>query len=255
MVEVTRLAEVIHEVAGVAAAPPASGTAIPPVVLAGATVNTTAYLRDGPGAHFAVVGSALPGQPLDLVARSADGGWYQLAGGSWIAAFRVENAPAALPEAAVMLRASTPSPIPLPSPTAVPPFRLAAVSSVCTPEVQRRFAVLGYTRWHMDPSGYSSFHPHALVSVSLLCPADQPGGVMVFRAGQRKVDTAVWAATMKMAQAVMQVAWPEFSSWFMEQSVEALAQGEHDATVTHGGTTVRFSRNREATAITFWRAP
>ena len=56
------------------------------------TVNDTANLRAEPSTRALVVGGAQPGQVLELVARDASGKWYQLADGSWIAAFLVEEA-------------------------------------------------------------------------------------------------------------------------------------------------------------------
>ncbi len=48
--------------------------ATPQLVVAGAAVN----LRSGPGTSFAVVGGAEARAAFDLLARSADGGWWQI---------------------------------------------------------------------------------------------------------------------------------------------------------------------------------
>lgn len=56
-----------------------------------------ANLRSGPGTTYSVVGSVRAGQALAIVARNAQGDWYQLASGAWIAAFLVSNAPSAAP--------------------------------------------------------------------------------------------------------------------------------------------------------------
>lgn len=88
-------------------APPISGT----------SVNRNANLRAGPGVTYAIVGQAAKGQSIQLTAKSADGRWYQVDSGAWIAAFLVDNAPA-LPVASV-----TPTPLPAtptPTPTLTP---------------------------------------------------------------------------------------------------------------------------------------
>jgi hypothetical protein len=58
------------------------------------TVNITANLRSGPGVLFEIVGQAGLGQPVTVVAVSADGAWYLLDNGAWIAVGLVDNAPA-----------------------------------------------------------------------------------------------------------------------------------------------------------------
>ncbi len=60
-------------------------------------VSEEANLRAGPGTEYERLGSAAPGERLDLIARNPAGDWYQLANGAWIAAFLVEGAPAGLP--------------------------------------------------------------------------------------------------------------------------------------------------------------
>lgn len=60
-----------------------------PQPLAGA-VNNSANLRTGPGTSYAVAGKAQAGDAASVVGRSADGEWYKLAGGEWIAAFLVD---------------------------------------------------------------------------------------------------------------------------------------------------------------------
>jgi hypothetical protein len=59
------------------------------------SANRDANLRGGPGTDYSVVGSVDTGQGLTVAARNADGSWFQLEGGAWIAAFLVDNAPAA----------------------------------------------------------------------------------------------------------------------------------------------------------------
>ena len=59
-----------------------------------ATANSNANLRGGPGTGYAVVGAIQAGDALEITARNASGDWLQLASGTWIAAFLVDNAPA-----------------------------------------------------------------------------------------------------------------------------------------------------------------
>jgi uncharacterized protein YraI len=54
------------------------------------TVNRTSNLRAGPGTNHAIIGRATPGQSVTVVGANDGGGWYQLAGGEWIAAFLVD---------------------------------------------------------------------------------------------------------------------------------------------------------------------
>lgn len=61
----------------------------------------TANLRAGPGTEFERVGGVQAGDALRLVGRLADGSWYQLENGAWIAAFLVEAPAAELPVVAV----------------------------------------------------------------------------------------------------------------------------------------------------------
>jgi uncharacterized protein YraI len=70
------------------------------------TVNITSNLRAGPGTDFAVVGQAGLGQPVTVVAISADGLWYLLDTGQWIAAALVTNPPPSPPIATDELIAS-----------------------------------------------------------------------------------------------------------------------------------------------------
>lgn len=112
---------------------------IPPLT---STVIITSNLRAGPSVEFAVVGQAAPGQSVTVAGVSADGAWYLLTNGAWIAVALVENAPANPPiadepliasvQATATALASTvvtetvaatpeaPTVIPLPTPTPVP---------------------------------------------------------------------------------------------------------------------------------------
>jgi hypothetical protein len=93
--------------------PGGSATTTGAATASGAAVaNRNANLRSGPGTEFALAGSAQTGAALEIVARNADGSWFQLAGGEWIAAFLVDNGPTAadLPLAANIPAAPTPAP-------------------------------------------------------------------------------------------------------------------------------------------------
>ncbi|MBE2236427.1 MAG: hypothetical protein IAE81_01475 [Caldilineaceae bacterium] len=71
-------------------------TPTPAPVTIEATVKEKANLRKGPGTEYAVAGSAVLGEQILLAGQTADGAWYKLANGAWIAAFLIE-APASQP--------------------------------------------------------------------------------------------------------------------------------------------------------------
>lgn len=54
------------------------------------TVTKGANLRAGPGTTYAIVGKASAGETVTITTKNADGSWYKLQGGQWIAAFLVE---------------------------------------------------------------------------------------------------------------------------------------------------------------------
>jgi hypothetical protein len=76
-------------------------TVAPAAVASGAVAGGNANLRSGPGTDFAIVGGVVDGESLEIVGRNADGTWYQLANGHWVAAFLVEGAAASIPVAPV----------------------------------------------------------------------------------------------------------------------------------------------------------
>lgn len=53
-------------------------------------VNEAANLREGPGTEFAIVGRTASGDTVQVTGQTANGEWYRLADGAWIAAFLVE---------------------------------------------------------------------------------------------------------------------------------------------------------------------
>ena len=57
------------------------------------SVTLDANLREGPGTTFPVVGGTITGQAINIVARNADGSWFRLDNGGWVAAFLIANAP------------------------------------------------------------------------------------------------------------------------------------------------------------------
>jgi hypothetical protein len=73
------------------------------------TANAISNLRAGPSTEYAIVGSASAGDALEVVGRNADGTWFVLANGTWIAAFLVDNPPVDLPVVEA-------PPLPAPSP-------------------------------------------------------------------------------------------------------------------------------------------
>jgi len=91
-----------------------------------ATASRAANLRGGPGTSYAVVGTVSTGQALTLSGHNANGSWYQLADGAWIAAFLVNDVSSAFSPAPSSVPAiATPVPVRIqttPVPTA-PPVR------------------------------------------------------------------------------------------------------------------------------------
>lgn len=124
------------EVASVTAVPTVATQ--PATTTATATANRNANLRSGPGTTYAVAGSVRTGQALTLTGRNQAGDWLQVADGTWVAAFLVNNAPAGLP----VVGASTtqalppasapaqPTALPAPTATAVP---APVATSACDP--------------------------------------------------------------------------------------------------------------------------
>jgi len=96
----------------------------------GAAANNNANLRGGPGTNYPIVGSTQTGQLLVIAARNADGTWLQLDSGAWIAAFLVDNAPAAgdIPVAEEM-----PAPPAQPTPTPASSTASAADTTASEP--------------------------------------------------------------------------------------------------------------------------
>lgn len=72
-------------------------TATPAPSFVETVVTEAANLRSGPGTTFDRTGSVLGGQTIRLLGKNADGSWYQLEDGNWIAAFLVEAPAAELP--------------------------------------------------------------------------------------------------------------------------------------------------------------
>ena len=69
------------------------------------TVLKTANLRAGPGTDYPILGRAEAGETVTVLGALADGSWYLLDSGRWIAAFLVDVATDALP---VVTPAATP---------------------------------------------------------------------------------------------------------------------------------------------------
>ena len=83
-----------------------------------ATAAEAANLRSGPGTSYARVGGVTAGQTLDVTGRSDAGDWYQLADGTWIAAFLVTTAGQ---ESKVVDNPSAAQVVTIPTPSAAPP--------------------------------------------------------------------------------------------------------------------------------------
>ena len=99
---------------------PPTDSPIPPTATpAPPTTNKTANLRTGPGTIYPKSSSVQAGAPLDIVGQTADGAWYKLGSGAWIAAFLVKNVSANLP---------TVTDIPTPPPTVTPTSKSARLT-------------------------------------------------------------------------------------------------------------------------------
>lgn len=62
-----------------------------------ATARRLANLRVGPGLHYTIVGRAVAGQRLEVVAQNQAGDWLKLSNDQWIAAFLVGRPAIGLP--------------------------------------------------------------------------------------------------------------------------------------------------------------
>lgn len=62
-----------------------------------ATANRHTVLRAGPGSNHPSLGTVAFGDQVEIVAKTANGAWYQVASGGWIAHNEVDNAPLVLP--------------------------------------------------------------------------------------------------------------------------------------------------------------
>ncbi len=105
---------------------PAEEATTAPVADAGPTVNRNANLRAGPSTDTAIVGGATAGQIVTPLGISADGGWYLLQSGEWIAAFLVSGAPDQLPLASPATAAPAATTAPTEEATATPAEATAA---------------------------------------------------------------------------------------------------------------------------------
>ena len=112
----------------------------PPPTPAGAYANASANLRSGPGTDYDIVGGVQPGDLLVVNALTPDKAWYQLADGSWIAGFLVNNAPGGLTVAIVPAPVSTTAPVA----AEVPPAAEATLSPVGFPQIGQEIEGSGW---------------------------------------------------------------------------------------------------------------
>jgi uncharacterized protein YraI len=127
------------------------------VPLIDTTTTVTANLRSGPGTTFDVVSQAGPGESIQIAAISADGQWYLLGNGAWIANFLVATQPANVPvvndEILAAVQGTTPTEVATPTAEATPeaPAATTVVSPTVTTDANLRagpgteFALLGGT--------------------------------------------------------------------------------------------------------------
>lgn len=96
---------------------------VPPSVV----IANNANLRAGPDTTFPIVGHANVGQVLTVIAKNAEGTWYQLVDQAWIAAFLVSDSnaqPGSTTQTTTTQQADNPAPTatftPVPPPTPQP---------------------------------------------------------------------------------------------------------------------------------------
>ncbi len=114
----------ITPTAAITATPISAGTGIT------GTLVFTVNLRSGPDTTFDAVGTTPGGETVTIVAQNADGTWYLLDNGLWVAAFLVENVagdvPVATDELVATLRAQSPITATV-APTATTPVTTATL--------------------------------------------------------------------------------------------------------------------------------
>ena len=62
-----------------------------PLEQSAGTVNRASNVRSGPSVDFDILDVFAEGQDVEVVGQNADGSWYALSGGEWIAAFLVDG--------------------------------------------------------------------------------------------------------------------------------------------------------------------
>ena len=134
-------------------------------------INSGANLRAGPGTNFAKIGGLASGEAASVIGRSSAGDWLQLADGSWIAAFLVDNVPASVPVAAVIPTAPPPTLTPIP-PTATPsaPQPTACYGACCTLSPGARYGAICYDNTGSGATGRGACSHHGGVKEWLTCP-------------------------------------------------------------------------------------
>ncbi|MEZ4621776.1 MAG: SH3 domain-containing protein [Caldilineaceae bacterium] len=80
-------------------------------------VNRNANLRSGPGTNYIIAGTARAGDRVEIVDQNADGSWFKLSDGKWIAAFLVNQEQSKLTTIEVTPVPTQPT---VPVPTATP---------------------------------------------------------------------------------------------------------------------------------------
>lgn len=107
-------------------------------------VDSVANLRGGPGTGYAVVGSAQPGDQLDILARSQDGQWWQVAlqngGEGWVSATLV-TASGSTDDVQI---AQNVAPPPTPRPTNTPAAAAAPPTATPQPQSSTPYVMTGF---------------------------------------------------------------------------------------------------------------
>jgi cytoskeleton protein RodZ len=91
-----------------------------PAATAGATVNTGANLRSGPGTEYPILAGLPAGDAIAITGRNAEGTWFVLSDGSWVFGELVTNPPVDVPVVAAP---------PVPAPVEAAPVEAAPVEA------------------------------------------------------------------------------------------------------------------------------
>ncbi len=134
-------------------------------------VHSSANLRAGPGTNFPTIGGLPAGAGVNVIGRSPAGDWLQLANGSWIASFLVDNAPKNVAIAKSIPTAPPPTMTPIPSTPTRMVFPTASCSGACCyASSGARYGAICADGWSSGATGRGACSHHGGVARWLTCP-------------------------------------------------------------------------------------